>query len=31
VEQIAQEAVVAPAPSALEALFLDLTQAKAIR
>jgi len=31
VEQIAQEAVVAPVASALEALFLDLTQAKAIR
>jgi ABC-2 type transport system ATP-binding protein len=31
VEQIAQEAVVAPVASALEALFLDITQAKAIR
>jgi ABC-2 type transport system ATP-binding protein len=31
VEQIAQEAVVAPVASALEVLFLDLTQAKAIR
>src|SRR5258707_12844 len=31
VERIAQEALVAPVPSALEALFLDLTQAKAMR
>ena len=31
VEQIAHETVAAPVPSPLEALFLDLTQAKAIR